>query len=141
MYLGFFFVHWSNTETKPVWQSEPKTIDDVCPFCQQKSDVIYKIYNTKTKHYSAFSIGKGNFTASFTCRNCTSEGGLEKEFESYLINSYLTQQEYEKILTIHHSNPQKAEKKLEKLLKKSNKKKITSNNIKETLNSWQNKVT
>ena len=63
MYLGFFFIHWSSSETKQVLQSEPIEIDN-CPFCNQASSIIYKIYNSKTKHYSAFSIGKGDFNAT-----------------------------------------------------------------------------
>ena len=113
MYLGFFFIHWSEGEVTQVYQSEPEQIDE-CPFCNKPSDVIYKIYNTKTKHYSAFSIGRGDFQITFTCRNCTNEGKISDEVGSIMIHQYLIYTEYDKICELHNTNQEKAKKKLER---------------------------
>lgn len=113
--MSFFFAHWASNQTKLVWLSKPEPIDE-CPFCKEQTDVVYKIYNVNYKHYSLFVIGKGDFRASFTCRNCTNEGSLERKYEEYLIGNYRFTINCEEILKKHESHPYKAVQKLQKLV-------------------------
>ncbi len=138
MYLGFFFIHWSSDETKQVFQSEPTPIEE-CPFCKQSSTIIYKIYNSKTKHYSAFSIGEGDYSATFTCRNCTQEGQLGKTFESELIHEYKLILSHEKLLELYKHEPEKARNNLKKLIRKNQEVPIIES-FKETLNTWNREL-
>ena len=118
MYLGFFFVHWSSTNTSEVARYPPIPLNP-CPFCKQASDAVIKIYNTKTKHYSSFSLGKGDFQATFTCRNCTTEGRLPRDIELTYINMYLIREKLNNIMARYPTKPDKAIRDLEKLIRKS----------------------
>ena len=135
MYLGLFFVHWSRDENNLVYKSEPIEISE-CPFCNQPSTVIYKIYNKKTKHYSSFSVGKGKFFATFVCRNCTSEGTLDSKAESNMIKRYQVFVRYDEINDMYKTNPKKAIKELEKLIHKNRKTDIDFTEMNTTLTKW-----
>ena len=133
--LGFFFTYWSNTKTAIVASTPPVPLD-LCPFCKQVSDCIIKIYNTKTKHYSAFSIGKGDFQVTFTCRMCTNEGRLDPRGESLYVRTYLVGLKYDKIVDLHKSKPDKAEQQLEKLIRKNPNTMITAK-MRQSLDEWR----
>ena len=135
MYLGFFFIHWSSGQVTQVFQSEPEPIEE-CPFCRQPSSIVYKIYNSKTRHYSSFTIGRGDFQASFTCRNCTQEGKLPKEAEKAMIANYLVREEFGMLVELHKTDQDKARKRLEKLIRKNTEKGIDLSLLEKTLASW-----
>ena len=139
MYLGFFFVHWSEGKVKQVYQSDPEPIEK-CPFCNQASDVIYKIYNSNTKHYNAFTMGKGSFSATFTCRNCTTEGDLPKNEGDILIYQYQANIKFEKIIKLYETDPVKAKHKLEDLIDKNRTKNIDLQYMNETYNEWEKQL-
>ena len=115
--LGFIFTYWSSSKTDVVAQSPPIPLD--CPFCGQHSDAIIKIYNHKTKHYSVLTVGKGKFYCTFVCRNCTTEGGLDKDTARTYIDSYLVGLKYDKIVQEHTAKPDKAVRQLEDLIRKN----------------------
>ena len=121
-----------------MFQSEPQPVEK-CPFCNQPSDVIYKIYNSKTKHYSAFSIGQGDYSATFTCRNCTTEGALSKDYERSLIQDYKLSLSFDKICELRKHNPVKARGKLEKLIQ-NNQKHSYVDHFAETLRDWDQQL-
>lgn len=133
--LGFFFTYWSNTKTTIVASTPPVPLD-TCPFCRQQSDAIIKIYNTKTRHYSAFSIGKGKFQATFTCRMCTNEGRLDPRMEAAYVQAHLVGQKYSKIMDGHNSKPDKAKRQLEDLIRKNPDTMITDD-MRQKLNEWR----
>lgn len=138
MYLGFFFIHWSSTSTSEVARSQPVPLSP-CPFCKQPSDAIIKIYNTKTKHYSSFSLGKGDFQATFTCRNCTTEGRLNPDIERVYIDTHLAGIKYDEILTCYQTKPDKAIRDLEKLMRK-NTNVLIIDEMKGKLSEWKRQL-
>ena len=115
MYLGFFFIHWSSTKSGVVYTSEPQPID-ICPFCNTNSSVIVKIHNIRTKHWSWLELGDGDYEATFTCRNCTNEGGFENKEEQRIIKKFKYNIEFYKIVELHKKKPEKASIKLQKLI-------------------------
>ena len=134
MYLGFFFMHWASTDASEVARTDPVPLD--CPFCKQSTDAIIKIYNIKTKHYDSFTIGKGDFSATITCRNCTTEGKLPSPIERKYINTYRTEEKYKKIVEQYTTRPEKAMHDLEKLINKSGNIPMV-NDMKITINKWK----
>lgn len=134
-----FFAHWSSTETGIVAATQPIPLDP-CPFCKQVSDCVIKIYNTKTTHYSVLSIGKGDFYATFTCRNCTFEGDLDPVLEQRYVTTYLAGIEYQKIEELRKSKPEKAARNLERLIRKNGGLLFNEQQMRATLSAWRNEL-
>lgn len=134
-----FFAHWSSTETGIVAATQPVPLNP-CPFCKQVSDCVIKIYNTKTTHYSTFSIGKGDFYATFTCRNCTMEGGLDPVVEQQYVATYRANVEYKEIEEQHKTKPKKAADKLERLIRKNRGLLFNEQQMRDTLMVWRREI-
>ena len=137
--MMFFFAHWSSTSTAEVARSQPIPIG-TCPFCKyDNADAIIKIYNTKTKHYSSFSLGRGDFHATFTCRNCTTEGQLRPEVERMYVDTHLTGIKFDEIVKRHQNKPDKAIRDLEKMISK-NPHVLIIDELKEKLSEWKQRL-
>ena len=89
------FVHWSNTETT---YRDMEKIEGFCNRCQSTQIHTFRLYEQKTKHYSAFSIG-ANHQVTSICHTCLLESALPKNEEALLIRKYkkllLCQEGYE----------------------------------------------
>ena len=63
-----------------------------------------------------FSVGPGDLTATFTCRNCGSETRLPGEEERNIIRDYRANIAFVDICELYKEKPLKARKKLERLI-------------------------
>jgi hypothetical protein len=58
-----------------------------CDRCKTNQLHTFRLYETKTKHYSAFSIG-ADYSVSVICHGCLLESRIPKQEESMLIKKY-----------------------------------------------------
>ena len=140
MYLGFFFIYWGSNKSKVVYASDPQSFG-VCPFCQTDSTAIFKIYNTSTQHWGWLELGEGEYKATFTCRNCTTEGGFERRDEEQIIKKFKYNLKFRKIVEVYKKKPEKALVKLQKLLNEYRRNMGSasdeiSNKMTDTLHNW-----
>ena len=108
------FVHWSNTET--TYRDMEKT-QGYCNRCQSDQIHTFRLYEQKTKHYSAFSIG-ANHKVTAICHNCLLESPLPKNEEKLMIRTFMRRLACaEGFEFLKNGKVDKARKKFEKILK------------------------
>lgn len=79
------FIHWSNTETT---YRDMEKVEAVCSKCQSNQLHTFRLYEKKTKHYSAFSIGADHFVSAI-CHGCLLETRMPKLEEKMLVRKYM----------------------------------------------------
>jgi tetratricopeptide (TPR) repeat protein len=90
-----------------------------CERCNENTQHTFRYHITKTKHYSVVSIGAGERTVTLICHGCLLETRIEKNDAQELMVAY------DKEIAVGEANEhmekgetKKAEKKLNKVLKK-----------------------
>ena len=81
------FVHWSETETS---YRDMEKVKGFCKRCKSNQLHTFRLYERKTKHYSAFSIGAERYL-TFICHGCLLETSMPKKEEARLIRKYTMQ--------------------------------------------------
>ena len=108
------FVHWSNTSTN---YRDMEKMEAFCNRCNNNQIHTFRLYETKTKHYSAFSIG-ADYSVSVICHGCLLETRIQKKDESMLIKKYQSKIAcWEGFEILEKGNPGKSIKKFKKALK------------------------
>jgi len=108
------FVHWSNTETT---YRDMDRIQGLCNRCKSEQIHTFRLYEQKTKHYSAFSIGADHRVTAI-CHNCLLESSIPKNEEQLLIRTFLRRLACaEGFEFMKEGKIDKARKKFEKILK------------------------
>lgn len=79
------FVHWSNTETT---YRDMEKVEAECSKCQSNQLHTFRLYEKKTKHYSAFSIGADHYVSAI-CHGCLLESRMPKLEEKMLVRKYM----------------------------------------------------
>ena len=112
-----FFVHWSSTDSSYV---DMERRDGTCRRCGETCRHTIRYHVTKTRHYSVVSLGPGDKALSVICHGCLLEQQVPDGDAGPLIAEYDAQlAAAEAGRMIDEGRPQKAEKRLRKLLRKS----------------------
>ena len=116
-----FFAHWSSTDSSYRDMERRNLHCERC--CESENDTTqhtFRYHITKTKHYSAISIGAGEKTLTLICHGCLLESNTNKYESENLMRGYdMEITVIESFELMDGENYKKAEKKLRKLLKKN----------------------